>query len=316
MADLPTSLNTFEFFETVWRRRLLVTLVAAVVIGLMVTYLNFATYKYSATVKVIAAQSGSSSLSSQLGSLGGLASIANVRLPQGAGEQNFLVFTQNLVSRTAAERLMRHPELVHIVFRDEWDEQRHVWVEPHGFIRRTLPAIKGLLGLPNYPYKAPDAARMQDYLEHSIGVAEDARKPIVALSYAHKDPKFAVHLLQTIVEEVDEDVRRRALARAQGNIAYLDTQLRTVQLAESRLALAAALGEQEKTRMLASSQAPFAGEPIGPIGVSDRPSPRPFILLLAAIVGGTLLGALTVLVLPRLRRGTITRNNDTRAAEI
>ncbi len=296
MHDLSNAPTVFDYLRIVWKRRWLVVLTAIVVAAAMIAYLNFATYRFSATTKVVAAQSGTGSLSSQLGGLGGLASIASARLPQSSGEQNFLVFTQDLVSRTAAEGVLRHPDLVHALFDKEWDRTRKMWVEPNGLLKQILTGTKNLLGLKVYAYRPPDATRIQDYLERFVGMAEDSRKPVVALSYANEDPKLAVRLLQTIIDEVDLDVRHRALARARGNIAYLSTQLRTVQLAESRFALASALAEQEKTRMLASSDAPFAGEPVGHIGVSDRPSPRPLLLLAVAIVGGVFLGMLLAVV--------------------
>ncbi len=291
----PTS-NLFDYFRVAvlgWKTVMVTALVA---IAAMVIYLNLAIYKFTATVKLTTTQS-SSGLGSQLGSLGALASIASVRLPQGAGEQNFLNFSQSLVSRSTAEGLMARPDLLHVIFENEWDPQSRRWTAPHGAVKAIATIGRTLLGLPVFPYRVPDAARLQDYLEKNVTIAEDTRKPIIAMSYSNKDPKFAAALLTALTSIDDETLRRKSLARSKDYIAYLEDQFKIVQLAESRTALAAVLGEQEKLRMLASARAPFAAEPVSDIGVSDQPTtPKPVLFLIAAAVAGLILGVLATLV--------------------
>jgi uncharacterized protein involved in exopolysaccharide biosynthesis len=303
----PHAADLVEMVRTIWRRRWVVLVTTILTVTAMIAYLNVAPYRYTATVKLTGAQSGSGGLASQLGSLGGLASLANVRLPQGPGEQGFLVFSQDLVSRTAAEVLLRHPDIVHVAFAREWDARRRTWVEPTSGVRPFFNAVKRAIGLPVYAYVPPNAARMQAYLEERVGVAEDTRKPIVSLSYAHEDPAFARRFLRMLIDGVDEDLRRRALARARANITYLSEQLKIVQLTESRTALAATLGEQEKARMAASSGAPFAGDALSDVSVTDRPtSPKPIPFLIGSLVLGIVLGGLLALVIEGLRRKTAT----------
>jgi len=75
-----------------------------------------------------------------------------------------------------------------------------------------------------------------------------------------------------------------------------------VTLAEHRVALAAALSEQEKTRMLAQSSAPFAAEPPSTASTLLRPtSPRPLVFLIVAVVLEFGLGILAALGVSRMR---------------
>lgn len=262
----------------------------------MVIYLNVAVYKYTAMVKLTTTQSAGG-LGSQLGNLGALASIASVRLPQGAGEQNFLNFSQSLLSRSTAEELLKRPDLIRVMFEKEWDAGSQRWMEPQGPVKAIATFGRTILGLPVFPYRPPDAARVQKYLETYVNVAEDSRKPVISMTYSHKDPNFAVKLLGAIAAIDDETLRRKSLTRSASYIAYLEDQLRVVQLAESRTALALVLGEQVKQRMLASASAPFAAEPISAISVSDKPTaPKPIAFLIAAAIGGLIVGVLIVLV--------------------
>jgi len=290
----PSSLSDYFRIAANGWKIVLGTLIAT--IAAMVVYLNVSTYKFTATVKLTTTQS-SSGIGSQLGNLGALASIASVRLPQGSGEQNFLNFSQSLVSRSTAEGLLARPDLVHVIFEKEWDSRSRRWIEPRGVVKAIATFGRTTLGLPNFPYHAPDAARLQEYLEKNIAIAEDTRKPIIVMNYSHQDPRFAAALLSAIITIDDETLRRKSLTRAKDYIAYLEEQLRIVQLAESRTALSAVLGEQLKLRMLASARAPFAAEPISTIGVSDQPtSPKPVVFLVAAVFAGLVLGVIATLV--------------------
>jgi uncharacterized protein involved in exopolysaccharide biosynthesis len=290
------TVSLFDYFRIAtreWRSILIIVLVTVVA---MVIYLNVATYKFTATVKLTTTQS-SSGLGSQIGNLGALASVAGVRLPQGSGEQNFLNFSQSLLSRSTAEGLLTHPALIHVMFEKEWDQRLQRWVEPRGAVKSITTFGRTMLGLPVFPYKAPNAARVQDYLEKNVAVAEDTRKPIIAMTFSDRDPEFAVKLLTAITTINDETLRRKSLARSKDYIAYLEDQLSSVQLAESRMALAAVLGEQTKLRMLASASAPFAAEQVSAIGVSDQPTtPKPIVFLIAAAIGGLILGFIFTLI--------------------
>lgn len=303
-----TASNLFDYFSIAARGWKTVLVTVIVTFTAMIIYLNVTTYKFTATVKLTTIPS-SSGLGSQLGNLGALASIASVRLPQGSGEQNFLNFSQSLVSRSTAEGLMARPDLLHVIFNKEWDPVLRRWVAPQGVVKTIATSLRTMLGLPVFPYQIPNAARVQDYLEKNVTIAEDTRKPIIAMTYSHRDPRFAANMLESITTIDDETLRRKSLARAKDYIAYLEDQFHVVQLAESRTALAAVLGEQVKLRMFASARAPFAAEPISAVSVSDQPTtPKPIVFLIAAATGGFILGILLTLVRARFRSSPLFDN--------
>jgi hypothetical protein len=271
--------------------------VVAASLLLMILYLNVATYRYTAELKLTVAQSGTGSLSTSLKNLSGLASIAGVQLPQDSGAIAFLRYGENLRSATAARVIVADPALVRTIFATEWDEERQAFVEPRSSLRTLANGAKRLIGVPVYPWREPDAVRIQAWLHRHVSVVQDQRRPLATVSFRHPDPEFAGRFLMALHQGVDRDLKRRALARADSNIAYLEEKLRTVSVAEHRAALTDALGEQERIRMLAGSGAPFAAEPVGEVTVSDRPTfPRPALFLVGAALVGAFLGSLVVLV--------------------
>jgi hypothetical protein len=268
-------------------------IVAAV--ALAVLYLNVATYFYTATMNVTPVQSSSSA--SKLGNLAGLASIASVSLPQDSSSMSFVLYTEGLRSRLAADTLSRDPVIMQSVFKSEWNAQQGRFVEPSGPLTPVIRAIKTLFGLPQYQWRAPDAARLQAYLQQEIKIIQSPKSPVATIIYSNPDADFAGTMLSRLNKVVDDSLRRRSLDRSNDSIAYLTQQLARVTLVEHREAIAAALSEQEKQRMFASSSMPFAAEPFGGIIVSLRPtSPQPVIVLIAAVFAGLLTGIAWIIV--------------------
>lgn len=264
-------------------------------VALAVLYLNVATYFYTATMNVTPVQSSSSA--SKLGNLAGLASIAGVSLPQDSSSMSFVLYTEGLRSRLAADTLSRNPVIMQSVFKSEWNAQQGRFVEPNGPLKPVIQAAKTLLGLPQYQWRAPDSARLRAYLQKEIKIIQSPKSPVATIIYSNPDADFAGTMLSSLNQVVDNSLRQRSLDRSDDSIAYLTQQMTRVTLAEHRQAVAAALSEQEKQRMFASSSLPFAAEPFGGIIVSLRPtSPQPVIVLIAAVFAGLLTGIAWIIV--------------------
>jgi LPS O-antigen subunit length determinant protein (WzzB/FepE family) len=249
--------------------------------------LHFATYTYTAELKVTPAQSSTQN-SMSLQGLSGLASLAGVSLPGnlGGGTQ-FILYVEGATSRNTADVLAKQPELMKIVFKSEWDANANRFVENVDWFERWTNAIKKLIGIPVYRWTPPDGARLEIYLKDRVRIVEDRVKPIVTLSYNHEDPAFAVTFLSALNKTADDQLRQRTLSRVNDNIAYLSRQLATITLTEHRGAIIQALSEQEKTKMMASSGAPFAAEMISAPSASFRPTKPypPLVIVVAGLVG-------------------------------
>jgi hypothetical protein len=273
--------------------KLLVIIAAFIVIAII--YLNHATYYYTATMNVTPVQTSSNS--SKLGNFAGLASIAGVSLPQDSSSMSFVLYTEGLRSRLAADTLSRDPVIMQSVFKSEWNAQQARFVEPNAPLKPVIRAAKTILGLPQYRWRAPDSARLQAYLHQEIKIIQNPKSPVATIIYSNPDADFAGTMLSSLNKVVNNSLRQRSLNRSNDSIAYLTQQMERVTLAEHREAIAAALSEQEKQRMFASSSMPFAAEPFGGIIVSLRPtSPQPAIVLIAAVFAGLVAGTAWIIV--------------------
>jgi hypothetical protein len=277
-------------------------IVAALVIAAV--YLNLATYRYSIEMRVAPTANGSADgVSSKLSQLGGLAAVAGVSLPDAGGAGTFKLYVEALHSRDVAEVLARDPAILHGVFPHEWDAHTHSWRVPAGALHDLTTAVKPLLGIPALPFAPPGPARLQQWMTEQVGVDQNLKTPVVTVMLMSDNPAFAVRFLDQLNITADTLLRQRALLRTDDYIRYLSARLPTVTLAEQRVAIAQALGEQERLKMAASSTRPFAADVFEHPAASDRPvTPVPVRVLGIALVLGTVLGVALALMLRRPER--------------
>ncbi len=295
----PSRAGPSDLVAGLWRYRLLIAAITLATVLAGIVYLHLATYRYTAEMRVIASHTPANAGSlSPGGKLGGLASLVGVSV-DGESTSPFHLYLEELTSRDTAAELARRPAILHAIFDRQWDASAARWRVPETPFRDGLKAI---LGFPPTPWRAPDAARMQDYLRENIKVDEDPKRAVTVVRFDHEDPRFAVTLLTALNTIVDRHLRDVALQRASEYARYLDARLQTVTVAEHRLALTEALSEQEKQVMFASSAAPYAADPVELSVASIAPtSPRPVIVLVSSVIIGAVLGALAVMVILYVR---------------
>ncbi|WBX84775.1 Wzz/FepE/Etk N-terminal domain-containing protein [Sphingosinicella microcystinivorans] len=301
-ANADDEIDLVELAKTLWAGRKTIAICLLVPILAILTYLHVATYKYEAVLAVTPTQSETNGLTTKMGNLGGLASLAGISMPQDSSALAFSLYLEGVYSRSLASALSKHEDLMRVIFKDEWNEGAKRWEKPSGIASGVVKFIKAGMGVPDTTWQPPDGARLQEYLKRELSVSQDPKSPLAILSFKHKDPDFAVHLLNAMNTEMDALLRAKALARANGNIAYLSEQLGKVTITEHREAIARSLSEQEKIRMSASSSAPYAAEPFGTAAASLKPvTPKPVLSLFLGIVLGLVGGSILVFVRSRLR---------------
>ena len=279
--------------------------IVAILAGII--YLNAATYNYTAQLLVAPAQSSGMS-GDRLSNLSGLASLAGVDISEDPSTRSFRLYAEGLRSRDVAEALTKQKPLIEGAFSTEWDTRSQQFKEPQrSWLGHIVRALKSILGIPNYPWKAPGPDRMQEYISGSVKVSS-GKSTLITLTYENPDPKFALTFMRSLHKALDDNLRYKALDRSNTYISYLKEQLNLTSLVEQRNALAQMLLEQERIKMMASSSAPYAADSFGPVTVSLRPtSPKPALFLVITFTAGVVLGALVALLRTKIRKWRIER---------
>ncbi len=281
MTEAPQSLDLAQLASDLWRHRWLLLALLLLSLAVASVYLRVATYRYTATLQVTPTEQQGPSIPGGLASLGSVVGID----VGGMSGSSYALFGEALKSQPVADALARDPRIMRTIFRAQWDAGNEQWRRAPSPLRPVTAPVKAILGVPDQPWRAPDAVNLREALHTRLVVSEDRKKNITTLSFEHDDPAFAAYLLTRAAAEADSYLRERSLKRSSDYIAYLEQRLADTAIAEQRLALARSLMQYENVRMMASVESPYAGEPFGRVNVSDRPtSPQPLVALGLAVV--------------------------------
>ncbi|RMH50709.1 MAG: hypothetical protein D6682_06325, partial [Zetaproteobacteria bacterium] len=208
-------------------------------------------------------------LSSMLGGLGGLASMAGISLPGGgSAEQNLAV----LKSRAFLWRFIQDNKLMPILFADRLDASGKHWKESD-------------------PEKQPTLWDGYRLFTKSIMEAEaDKKSGLVTVSVEWTDPALAARWANDLVARLNTFLRDQAIARSRANLKYLRRELERTSVADMRKTLFELIASEQKKAMLANTQKQFAFRILDPATPPDKKSKpkRALIVLLSALVAGFL----------------------------
>lgn len=224
---------------------------------------------YRAEAVLAPAQSGdvkAGGLSSALGGMSGLASLAGVSLGGGGSvEENLAV----LRSREFLWDFAQENKLLPILFEDEWDAAKKDWIE-------TDPSEQ-----PG-PY---DLYRM--LVEDGVlSVEQDDKTGLVTVAFEWEDAALATQWTNTLVAKLNKYLAQQAIARSESNLQYLNEELMRTQIEEFRKTLYELIATEQKNAMLANAQKDFAFKVLSPALVPDKKikPKRALLVILAAFV--------------------------------
>jgi len=146
--------------------------------------------------------------------------------------------------------------------------------------------------------RAKDASRVVDYFLRSvISVTEDKRAGLVVVAIELDDPDAAAAWANNVVDQLNDEMRLRALQETDNNIRYLGDQLKRTDIVAIQQSISRLLESEIQKAMLAKGTEEYA---FRVIDTAESPvkhaKPRRALILLASLVGGIALSAFVVAV--------------------
>ena len=265
-----------------WARRLWVASITLLsVVGFfVVAQVTTPVYRSSLVmVPALSDSAGLGGLTSALGQLGGLASLAGINLgPQGSATEESLAV---LRSRDFTERFIRSQGLMPLLYPDKWDSLNNKW---------RVDVIE-----------QPTLAQAYKLFDKRIRhVNSDTKTGLVTLHIDWKDPDLAAAWANALVDQLNAEMRNRATANSDAALGYLQKELVATTLVDTRLAIMRLLEAQVNQRMLANVTQEYAFRIIDralPSDPKDPIKPRKVLLIVLGAVFGFFLGCV-VAVMP------------------
>jgi uncharacterized protein involved in exopolysaccharide biosynthesis len=231
--DRSVPLDFFQICAIVWNRRWTLVLITVIVLALSTVYAFTARERFRAEVLLRPAdtRANSGGLSSQLGGLGGLASIAGINLNTNNSAEPVAVLT----SREFTAAFIEDLNLLPVLFPKRWDAVSKQW-KPSMF---------------SGPPDIRDAVR---YFNKTVrAVQEDKKTGFITMSVEWTDPKIAADWANVLVDRLNARMRERALAESTLNVAYLKEELGASNLVALQQSIGRVLENELQKLMLAKA---------------------------------------------------------------
>lgn len=272
-----------NFLVAVWGGRWLV-LVCVVAFGLMgVIYSYLATPRYDAkTLLAPVTRNEMTGLEGQLGNLGLLTSLAGISLGGGGDTAASLGV---LKSRDFARKFIEDHNLLHVLLWKDWDTKAGRWKESD-------------------PEQQPDIRDAIAYFDRRVlFVSQDMKTGLVTVSIRWKDPGVAAKWANTIVDQLNAQMRARALTEGEANVEYLQREMASTKQMSVQAAIARLVESELQRVMVAESTREFAFRVIDHAEVpKGRSWPRPGISGALGVIMGGLLGLMAAFMKTLLKR--------------
>lgn len=265
-------IDLLRLWWVLWRSKWPILGVAAIVVTLGMLYALFATKWYRAEVLLVPAEAKSTQgLLDQLGGLGGLVGLAGINVGKTDTAEPLAVLTSREFTRSF---IVEH-KLLPVLFADEWDTKSQRWKAEE---RSDQPDIH-------------DAVKY--FSEDIRGVREDHMSGLVTVVVEWTDPKLAAAWANTLVERLNDQMRRRSLQESEARVSYLKKELAATNIVTLQLSIGRLLESELQKAMIARASEEFAFRVVDRAEVPKwRSRPNRALIVGFALIAGLVLPSL------------------------
>lgn len=276
-VDRPT--DFIDFVEMLWagRKKIIITSVVFLCIGVALGFALQPIYRASETLHVREQMGGAGALESLAGQFGALGSLASSALGGSHDELNVALAT--LKSRAIIENFITRNSLMPLLYSGRWDKRTKQWST----------------WLPDRVPNVQDAYKK--FTSKILDVSDDKSTNLITVAVEWKDPSQAASWVSQIVADTNEALREKAVDESQANIAYLKAQAQQTTIVPVQLALYGLMDTEYKKLMIAKNAEDPVFRVVDPVEVPLRKArPKRTLLAVEALSLGFVLGVLYVLL--------------------
>ncbi|MDL0431996.1 Wzz/FepE/Etk N-terminal domain-containing protein [Marinobacter sp. TBZ242] len=298
MNETPTAYQASDdeidlrvLFKAIWQGKWIILLfaVACAIAGIVYAKLQPDIYDAHAT---LAPKDGGGSNSG--GGLQGLASLAGVNLG-GEGSNQTVIAQEVLKSRAfLSDFIERHqyaPKLAAVAGWNpssgeiRYDSERF---DPENNQWQTNDQGQSL---------KPTDWTLVNQLRSAFGVSSNKNTGMVMVNFQHQSPVFARELVENLVRDINDHMRKLDVEEAERSIDYLENKIQETSIAGMQQVFFQLIETETRKVMLAYSSPEYVFKTIDPAVVPQVPSqPKRKLIVIVATMAGGLFGVLVVLL--------------------
>ena len=294
-----------EIIKVLWRDRWIVIGIGLLAAGLSVAYALTRKPMYTSESLLALANEDESALGSLGGVLGQVSALTGILGVPKLGGTSVEEVTAVMRSKEFSMRFIRKHDLLPVLFPErEWPAREPAKPAADGTTTEPAP-----LGVEDVGDSGPKL-RIEDVLDRLEVVRTitvDRRTDFVSLKVKARDAATAQRVARAMIDDLNADLRNRALTEARRAEEFLQTKIASAQYESIKNTAAALMESQLKREVLAESRADFALRMLDPPSLPEtRSYPRRSKIV---ILGGMLGGVFAVLLVLIRRRHQLTRSS-------
>lgn len=241
---------------------------------------------YKAETLLMPVTDDSAGLGGLAGSLGGLAAMAGVNIPEGGNDNTQLALSLITSQAFLSEFIVENDLIVPVMAAEDWDlESNKLIINPDIYDQATKQWVRAAKA----PRKQqPSVQETYEQLLQLIEVEQDPKTKFVKLSVEFYSPHLAAEWTAKLVNKLNEAIRVMDKDEATESIQYLEQLSEEVYLQELKKAFSALMEEQLKSKMLAEVRKDYVFKVVDPAiapELKDKPK-RAIIIIVAGFLGG------------------------------
>lgn len=234
-------------------------------------------------------------LAGMAGKLGGLASLAGVQLGGGGSDKTTLAIEVLKSREFISVFIEKHELLVSLMASEGWSRAKNELiidsgiydVESSTWVRKPVP-----------PRGAePSLQEAHKVFSKLLSVSQDNETSFVSIGLEHYSPFLVKAWVDSLVRDINEEIKSRDVAEAKKSIAYLTEQLNKTAVADMRAVFFDLIEEQMKTVMFAEVRDEYVFKTIDSAIVPElKAKPRKALICVMGLLLGGMLSVVYVLI--------------------
>ncbi|MGA1863188.1 Wzz/FepE/Etk N-terminal domain-containing protein [Deferribacter thermophilus] len=256
-------IDLIELFAVIWRRKIMIGAIVLIasILSVIITINMDNIYESKAVLKPTA--SDSSKLSSLMGSLGGLASLAGISV--GGESENIYNAMQNLLNNQEfIANIIKKYHFEKKIFEDDYDEL----INDEEFKQ-------------NYKYF------VYKKVSDMISINQDKKSNYITLSVQHKDPAFAKKFVEILLSELSEKIKQTELENIDEKITNFKQEMEKTSDITLKTKLAEVISSLIQSKVISKAQKYYGftiiSEPYVP-DIKDKVKPKRALICIVAFV--------------------------------
>ena len=268
------SVDIIELMIQIWRDKFYILIIVIIFFIISIWQLQNSTFKYDVTLKVSPSKQLSSSQNVST-NLGGIASMIGISTQNNDGSDYYAKYKILLKSRIMSDALSQDKEFIESYSKAENLNVSSVLLK-NGYqivIDKSWRSnVKNILGLPTHTKKLTLEDLVYRKIIGEISISSNLNTNITTINLKSVNPELGIKLLKKVHSIADFTLKERLLNRTDDYISFLNKQLSITTKQDQRLSLISTLAEQQRSKMIASSDLSFAAEFFGKPYQSNSPT--------------------------------------------